>query len=579
MKHFLYNITGGNPRALLEPCLVSLATGFCQIVPSLLIFAVFDTIYLAHAREQAMHMEKLWGICALLAGWMLVEYAARARAHEKTAMVAYQLSATGRTELAEHLRKLPLGFFGRRDPAALTTMLLNDYSNVETTVSFYVPQLVSAVILPVVVFSIMLLFSPQMALAMFLPLPLCFGIMWLSSGLQKKISGRHVRAREDCAGRLQEYLLGMREIKSHNLSGERFEALREAFARLKRESLRMEIIVVPIVLIAIAALRSGLTLMLLIGTFLLVDGELSLPIFLLFLLLGMRVVEPLSVALVHYAELRYTALSADRIMAIRQEPPLPGTGQAPCGGDIRFDRVSFAYRHTDVLQEVSFLAPAGRVTALVGPSGSGKSTITRLIARFWDVRQGTISLAGHDLATCDPESILARISMVFQDVYLFRDSIGNNIAVGRKNATRREVEEAAKKACCHDFITALPQGYDTQVGEGGCTLSGGEKQRISIARALLKDAPIILLDEATASLDPENEIYVQRAINALVANKTVLIIAHRLRTIRRADWIVVLDHGRVIEQGTHEQLLAENGLYQHLWALQSRTAGWSMRPA
>ena len=579
MKRFVDNITGGNPRALLAPCLVSLCTGFCQIVPSLLVFAVFDTMYLAYARGEAMNMAKLWGICGLLVAWIAVEYAARARAHEKTAMVAYDLSAVGRVALAEHLRTLPLGFFGSRDPAALTTMLLGDYNNVETTVSFYVPQLVSAVILPIIVFFIMLLFSPQMALAMFLPLPVCFAIMWLSSGLQKKISGRHVKAREDSAGRLQEYLLGMRDIKSHNLGGERFEALREAFARLKRESLRMEIIVVPIVLIAIAALRSGLALMLLVGTFLLVGGELSLPIFLLFLLLGMRVVEPLSVALVHYAELRYTALSAERIMAIRRERPLPGTGEAPRGGAIRFDRVSFAYQDTDVLHDVSFLAPAGSVTALVGPSGSGKSTVTRLIARFWEVRQGAIFFDGHDIKTCDPESILSRISMVFQDVYLFKDTIRNNIAVGRQGATDQDVEEAARKACCHDFIVALPQGYDTPVGEGGCTLSGGEKQRISIARALLKDAPVILLDEATASLDPENEISVQQGINALVANKTVLIIAHRLRTVRKADWIVVLDSGRVVEQGTHDGLLAEGGLYRHLWTLQQQAAGWSMRAA
>lgn len=584
MKRFFYNITGGHPRALVGPSLVSLCAGFCQLVPALLVFAVFHSIYLASARGEDIPMDRLWAVWGLLAAWIAVEYAVRYWVQGKTASVAFDLSAEGRIALAEHLRKLPLGFFGRHDPGALTTMLLTDYTNVETTVSFYVPQLISAVVLPVVVFVVMLFFSPQMALAMFLPLPLCFLIMWLSTGFQKKISTRHAEAREESASRLQEYLQGMREIKAHNLGGARSRALEEAFARQKRESLRMEILVVPVVLVAIAALRSGLTLMLLVGAFLLMGGTLSLPVFLLFLLLGMRVVEPLSVALVHYAEMRYTALSAERIMAIRREKTLSGSKEAPQGGDIGFVHVDFAYTDSaggertenDVLHDVSFLAPAGQVTALVGASGSGKSTIIRLVARFWDARRGSIRLDGIDLKECEPESLLTRIAMVFQDVYLFKDTIRNNIAIGRQNATDEEVAAAAKQARCHEFITALPQGYDTMVGEGGCTLSGGERQRISIARALLKDAPLILLDEATASLDPENEGEVQRAINALVTGKTVLVIAHRLRTIRGADQIVVLDQGRVVEQGQHEELLGRQGVYHRLWTLQQEAAGWHM---
>ncbi len=576
MKNFFYDITGGKPRELLVPCLSSLFLGLCQVVPSLLIFVVFDTIYFSYARDVPMDMAKLWTVCAVLIVWIAVEYAARAFSHEKTASAAYDLSAEGRIALAEHLRKLSLGFLGRRDPASLTSMMLNDYTNVEVSVSFYVPQLVGAVVLPVIVFGVMLFFSPQMALAMFLPMPACCAIIFWSEGFQERISLRHMRAKTDCAGRLQEYLLGMKEIKAHNLTGERFARLREAFERLMNESIRMEALVVPVVLVAIAILRSGLTATLVAGVFLLTGGELSLPLFLLCLLLGMRVVEPLSVSLINYAELRYTALSAKRIMEIRAERPLPGEEPAPGRGAIRFEQVGFAYNDAPVLQNVNFTLPERGLTALVGPSGSGKSTIARLIARFWDTQEGRITLAGRDIKNMDPESLLGRVSMVFQDVYLFKDSIRNNIKVGRMEASDAEIERAAQLACCHDFISALPQGYDTAVGEGGCTLSGGEKQRISIARALLKNAPVILLDEATASLDPENERDVQRAINALVADKTVVIIAHRLRTVENADQIIVLDHGRVAEAGKHGELLANQGLYSHLWNLQQEAAGWSM---
>ena len=263
-------------------------------------------------------------------------------------------------------------------------------------------------------------------------------------------------------------------------------------------------------------------------------------------------------------------------MEIRHEPSLSGNKDAPSGNEIRFENVTFAYENTDVLRNVSFSIPSQSITALVGPSGSGKSTITRLIARFWDITGGRVLLDGLDIKEIDPEKLLARISIVFQDVYLFKDTIRNNIRVGKQDATKEEIEWAAKQACCHEFIHKLPQGYDTPVGEGGCTLSGGEKQRISIARALLKDAPIVLLDEATASLDPENELHVQQAINALVQRKTVVIIAHRLKTIKGADQIIVLDSGQVREQGTHEVLLKKDGLYRRLWTLQQQSAGWSM---
>ncbi|ACV63437.1 ABC transporter related [Desulfofarcimen acetoxidans DSM 771] len=578
MKNFFYNISSGNPRTLFMPCFASFLDGICKILPAALIFDVFNTIYLSFANpETPLNTARLWTVCAILAGWMIVQYIASGFAYSKTFTTAYDASASGRITLAEHLRKLSLGFLGSRDPGDLTTMMLGDYTAVETTISHHLPQLVSAVAFPVIAFISLLFIDWKMALAMFIALPLSFLIVWLSTGLQMRLGKKHVQAKVDSASRLQEYLLGMREIKSHNMSGERFHRLQEAFVRLMRESIRLEGIMGPVMMVAIVIMRSGLTLMVFTGTFLLAGGELTLPVFLLFLLLGNRVFEPLTLVLVNYAEIRYFVLSAERIMQIRHEKPLPGEKNAPAGNSIEFQNVTFAYENTDVLKDVSFSITPKSVTALVGPSGSGKSTITRLIARFWDVQGGRVLIDSKDIKAVDPEKLLARVSMVFQDVYLFKDTIRDNIRVGKINASQEEIEWAAKQACCHDFIMKLPQGYDTPVGEGGCTLSGGEKQRVSIARALLKDAPIVLLDEATASLDPENETQVQHAISALVSNKTVVIIAHRLKTIREADKIIVLEDGKVAEQGVHEELLAKKGLYHRLWSLQQHSAGWSMK--
>lgn len=578
MKKFFYNISGGNPKTLVMPCLTSFISGLCNILPAALVFIVFNTVYASFANPGTpLDISMLWTVCAIMLAWMFVQYAAYAFAYDQTYTAAYDASARGRIALAEHLRKLSLGFLGSRDPGDLTTMMLNDYTNVETTISHYLPQLVSAVVFPVLACLALLFVDWKMALAMFIALPVALLVVWVSTGVLLRLGKTHVRAKVDSAGRLQEYLLGMREIKSHNLSGERFERLREAFARLMRESIRLEGLVGPFMMLAIVVMRAGLTLMIFVGAFLLAGGVLTLPVFLLFLLLGTRVFEPLTVALINYAEMRYAALSAERIMAIRLEKPLFGEQNAPAGNSIAFENVTFAYEKNDVLKDVSFTISPGGITALVGPSGSGKSTITRLIARFWDVRGGRILLDGRDIRDIDPEKLLSRIAMVFQDVYLFKDTISNNIRVGKMDATREEIEWAARQACCHDFIARLPQGYDTPVGEGGCTLSGGEKQRVSIARALLKDAPVVLLDEATASLDPENETQVQRAINALVSNKTVVIIAHRLKTVRGASQIIVLDDGRIAEQGGHEELLARQGLYAHMWNLQQQSAGWSMK--
>lgn len=296
----------------------------------------------------------------------------------------------------------------------------------------------------------------------------------------------------------------------------------------------------------------------------------------MFLVVGSRVFDPLTSALTNFTEFRHFSISGGRILSLMNEPEMKGTKEVPEDGNIIFENVSFGYQEKEVLHDISVILSRNSLTALVGPSGSGKSTVMKLCARFYDPTKGRILFGGVPVREIEPEKLMSRISMVFQDIYLFQDSIRNNIRFGKSDATDEEIVAAAKKACCHDFIMHLPHGYDTMVGEGGCTLSGGEKQRLSIARAMLKDAQIVLLDEATASLDPENEIEIQKAIDRLIKGRMVIVIAHRLKTIMGADHIIVLSDGRVEEQGTHSELIRQNGLYWKLWNIQESTSGWTL---
>lgn len=571
------NITIGHTERLYKPVGYTMLANLVNIVPFCLSIEAIRIIFSAFdGSGQPLDTTRLWWIFGIMAVYMLVMALAERASYRANFRGAYEMSASGRLSLAEHLRKLSLGFLSKRDPGDLSSMLVTDFMMAETGISHHLPQLMGAIVMPVLAFASLVWIDWRMAVSMFAALPLALLVLWASTKAQRKLSGRQIQAKINAGNRLEEYLQGIRVMKAYNLIGDRFVRLRDAFEELRRACIRQEALLGPFVLLSITLVRAGLTMMVLCGTYLLLGGQLSILVFVLFLVVGSRVFDPLTSALTNFTEFRYFSIAGGRILSLMNEPEMKGEQQSPAAGDIRFEHVSFAYQDKEVLHDINITLPKNSLTALVGPSGSGKSTVMKLCARFYDPQKGCIFFNGVPMNEINPESLMSHISMVFQDVYLFQDTIRNNIRFGKTDATEEEIIAAAKKACCHDFIMRLPKGYDTLVGEGGCTLSGGEKQRVSIARAILKDAPIILLDEATASLDPENEVEVQKAIDSLIKRRTVIAIAHRLKTIKDADQIIVLDNGRIKEEGTHDDLVRNEGLYAHLWNIQESISGWKL---
>lgn len=577
MMNAIRNITIGHPERLRKPVSFTLLANLVNIVPFCLSVEAVNTIFRSFGgKDMPLDAERLWTIFCVLVAYMAVMLLAERAAYRANFRGAYEMSANGRISLAEHLRRLSLGFLSRRDPGDLSSMLITDFTMAETGISHHLPQLIGALVMPVLAFAALLWIDWRMAVSMFVALPLSILVLWLSTYAQNRLSGRQIMAKINAGNRLEEYLQGIRVMKAYNLVGEHFVRLRDAFSELRCAAIRQEALLGPFVLLSIALIRAGLTLMVNCGVYLMLGGDLSVLTFVLFLVVGSRVFDPLTSALTNFMDFRYFSLAGGRIRALMQEPEMGGGCEAPMNGDIRLRHVSFGYGGKEVLHDISLMFPRNSLTALVGPSGSGKSTLLKLCARFYDSQEGLVSFGGIPMSELHPESFMQRVSMVFQDVYLFQDTIRNNIRFGKPDATEEEIVDAAKRACCHDFIMRLPQGYDTLVGEGGRTLSGGEKQRLSIARAMLKDAPIILLDEATASLDPENEVHVQHAIDQLIEGRTVIVIAHRLKTIMNAERIVVMDEGRIAEQGTHAELMGKDGLYARLWNIQEQAMGWRM---
>ena len=483
----------------------------------------------------------------------------------------YKESEHRRINIAEKLRTLPLSFFGKKDLADLTSTILGDCTVLEHNFSHVMPQFFGAMISTVLIAVSLFFFDWRMALAALWVLPIALIIVGCSGNVQRRISRRKRNVAVIQADGLQEYLETVKDLKSYNAEDKYLEGLKGKIGALEKESFKAELGTAVFVVSASCILRFGIGTVALVGSILLCDGKLDVMTFFMFILVVSRIYEPMQGTLMNLAAVISQDINVERMNEITDYPVQKGTDELKVNSyDIDFSNVSFSYdKSENVLKDISFTAKQGEVTALIGPSGGGKSTVSKLAARFWDVDGGTIRLGGKDISQVDPEKLLAAYSIVFQDVTLFDNTIMENIRIGKKNATDEEVIRAAKEAQCDEFISKLPDGYNTVIGENGSALSGGERQRISIARALLKDAPVILLDEATASLDAENETFIQEAISRLIKNKTVIIIAHRMRTVSGADKIVVIDSGHVAETGTPEELLKNNGIYAKMVRLQT----------
>ena len=491
-------------------------------------------------------------------------------------LVYGEVKAT-RLRLAERLRKLPLGYFGKRDLADLTETLMGDVNRMEHVWSHVLGYLYGAYISTAIIAICLLVYDWRLAIACLWGVPVAFGLLFGSRKFASRAAERTKAAGIRVSDGIQEALENVREIRATNQEERYLAGLNQKIDEHEKIMIRGELGTGVFVNAASVIMRLGVATTILVGAQSILAGRIDFMLLFLFLLVITRVYAPFDQSLALIAEMFVSQVSADRMNEIYETPTAEGAETfAPRGHDIVFDHVSFAYDQKDVLRDVSFTAREGEVTALVGPSGSGKSTCARLAARLWDVSKGSIKVGGVDIATIDPEVLLRDYSMVFQDVVLFDDTVMENIRLGKRGASDEEVRAAAQAANCEEFVRRLPKGNDTPIGENGARLSGGERQRISIARALLKDAPIVLLDEATASLDVENETKVQEALSRLLAGKTVLVIAHRMRTVEAADKIVVLAEGTVAEQGSPSELMAKRGLFHHMVELQRQSAGWKL---
>ncbi|MBS0030935.1 ABC transporter ATP-binding protein [Chitinophaga sp. 22321] len=490
--------------------------------------------------------------------------------------MTYAISTHLRIRLGTHLQRLSMGTFKQRDPGDLAAVVLQDVANFELIFGHTIGNMAGGVFATLIISIFLFITDWRLALVLLAALPLCWAMIQVSNYLVVRQGKKHVQARNETGARFLEYVQGIRHIKSFGMTGSRFSTLETALNDFRKTSIRTEAIPGPFVMTAGIVLELFFLLMLGMAVTFLSNGTLGIATLITFLIIGYRLYEPIKVLLVDYVVLRYMNISLGRVIELlKTREQSAGERLTPPRYDISFDNVSFAYHPgKNVLENISFHVPECSMLALAGPSGSGKTTITSLIARFWDTTQGAIKIGGTDVKNMEPAAVYSCISEVFQEVYLFDDSIYNNIRFGRMDATETEILEAAETAQVLDFAMELPEGIHSMTGEGGNKLSGGQKQRISIARALLKNAPVILLDEATASLDPENEIYIQEAIQQLVKGKTVIVIAHKLATIKHADMILVLNNGTVEERGTHEMLLARGGLYSHLWERQQAADGW-----
>lgn len=498
--------------------------------------------------------------------------------YNSTFLATYVETGTRRITLAEKLRKIPLSFFGKKDLADLTSTIMADCTYLETAFSHFIPPFVGAIISTVLISISLFFFDWRMAIASLWVLPVAFTIIGLSSKVQKSLNHKSMDAKMACADGIQECIETIQDLKANNAEQSYMAGLDTKIENVEKRALKSEFGTAAFVVSAGLILKLGIATTALVGSILLINRQLDVLTFFMFLLVVSRLYDPMQSTLQNLAAIISTSTNVARMNEILDHDVQTGDKKLTNKGyDIKFENVEFSYNNKEnVLRDVSFIAKQGEVTALIGPSGGGKTTVSRLAARFWDINHGKITVGGMDISKIEPETLLSLYSIVFQDVILFNNTIMENIRLGKKDATDEEVLLAAKLANCDEFVSKLPDGYNTDIGENGCQLSGGERQRVSIARAFLKDAPIILLDEATASLDVENETLIQTALSRLIKNKTVIVIAHRMRTVAGADKIVVLSDGVVAEEGTAASLKKSNGIFVHMMNLQSESSNWKL---
>ena len=537
-----------------------------MLPPSYLFFFLMEYVDVRRAAPP----QSLWLYLLIALVALCIMFVVSRWQYNSTYVTVYAESAQRRITLAEKLRRLPLAFFGEHNLSDLTSTMMEDCAQLEETFSHAVPQLFAAGTSVVVVGIGLFSYDWRLALAVYWPVPLALLVLLLSVRSIDKAFTKHYKVKRALTEQIQEGLECVQEIKAYNGEEAYDKQLDERLNVYEKALVSSELVTSSLVNVSAVLLKLGMPSVLLLGAWLMQRGDVSLFVYLAFVLVSAMVYNPIQDVCTHMVVLSYLDVRIKRMRQIEAMPTLDGSKDVEVNGyDIAFRGVSFSYETgKQVLHDVSFTARQGQVTALVGPSGGGKSTAAKLAARFWDVDEGVVTLGGKNIAEMDAEALLKNYAVVFQDVLLFNASVADNIRIGKRNATDDEVRQAARLAQCDDFIRNMPQGYDAIIGENGETLSGGERQRISIARALLKDAPVILLDEATASVDAENETKIQAGISELVRNKTVVIIAHRMRTVLNADHIVVLDGGTVREQGSPQELLKENGEFARIVRLQ-----------
>lgn len=577
MKEWLkhkYALSEEGANDMIKACISVTITNIVYMMSAGILYTLIKDLL-----DRDFPAERLWfyipvslGIIALIAVTNYMQYGA-------TFLATYRESGRRRTTIAERLRKLPLSFFGKKNIADLTTNIMGDCAQIETASSHWIPELIGALVSTTLVgVSLFIFFDWRMVLASFWVIPAAFLIVITCSGAERRTVRKNAAIKLDMSDGIQECLESIRDLRANNAESRYMDKLEGKIRRVEKESLVSELKMAVYVNSAAIILKIGIGTTALVGGALFVNGDINILTFFMFLMLVSRLYDPMQITLQNFAAIIATGIQCERLDEVLSHKIQTGsTNMNNKGFDIEFNHVGFKYSDdTDVLKDVSFTAKQGEVTALIGPSGGGKTTISRLAARFWDVSEGTIKLGGTDISTIDPETLLMNYSIVFQDVTLFNNSVMENIRIGKAGATDAEVIAAAKLANCDEFVNLLPDKYNTNIGENGSELSGGERQRISIARAFLKDAPIILLDEATASLDAENETVIQEALSKLIKNKTVLIIAHRMRTIANADHIVVLKDGVVAEEGNSSELSAKNGIYCRMVKQQMISQNWTM---